>query len=133
MATREIPRSEWRTFFDRFSRLHEGWLTTLEIVGADIGDQLEGSEMPLQGISADLKGSDPDAVLVSLGTEPSDQLTHMVEHATRVAYEQTEDGAQESMEIQSADGMRAILRFRSLDGARMIGDTIDERARKAGS
>lgn len=32
METREIPHDEWRSFFDVFSRQHEGWLATLEIL-----------------------------------------------------------------------------------------------------
>ena len=28
---REIPRGEWLSFLDGFSRQHEGWLVTLEV------------------------------------------------------------------------------------------------------
>ena len=29
MQTRQIPKSEWSLFLDRFSRQHEGWLVKL--------------------------------------------------------------------------------------------------------
>ncbi|CAN5438101.1 hypothetical protein BH20ACI3_BH20ACI3_19140 [soil metagenome] len=41
MPTQEIPRDEWKTFLDTFSRQHEGWLATLEVLGTDIGAQQE--------------------------------------------------------------------------------------------
>ena len=37
MPTREIPRDEWNAFFEMFSKQHEGWLVTVEVLGRDIG------------------------------------------------------------------------------------------------
>ena len=36
-----IPEGDWRQFFDAFSRRHEGWLASVEILGSDIGQQVE--------------------------------------------------------------------------------------------
>ena len=52
MATKEIPREEWTRFLDTFSRQHEEWLATLEILGTDIGAQQEARDLPLEGITA---------------------------------------------------------------------------------
>ena len=41
MQTREIPREQWIRYFDDFSKNHEGWIVTLEVIGSDIGDQEE--------------------------------------------------------------------------------------------
>ena len=54
MATQEIPRDEWREFFDGFSRRHEGWLVTVEVLGSDIGAQVEAYELPLVGVTAEV-------------------------------------------------------------------------------
>lgn len=136
MATREIPRSEWRKFFDSFSRQHEGWLTTVEVVGGDIGDQFEATEMPLQGISADVKGSEPDAIEIAVGTGPADELTHIIPDASRVLFEQTLAGAGEGLEIESAAGERTIMRFRAAQQPELLDGVTDperqDRTRKAG-
>ncbi len=114
MPTREIPRSEWREFFDSFSTEHEGWLTSIEITGSDIGgDQIEAGELPFQGISADTKGSEPDAIEIMCGRNPSDELTHIVHDASLVFFDQGEAGAHQAVEIESADGSKTILRFRA--------------------
>ncbi len=136
MATREIPRSEWRKFFDSFSRQHEGWLTTVEVVGGDIGDQLEATELPLQGISADVKGSEPDAVEIAVGSGPADEITHIIPNASRVLFDQSAAGADEGLEIESADGERTIMRFRIAQQPEMLDGIVDtsrkDRTRKAG-
>jgi hypothetical protein len=41
MKTKEIPRNEWREFFDIFSRQHEGWLVTPEILGAVLPEMVD--------------------------------------------------------------------------------------------
>jgi hypothetical protein len=51
MQTREIPRDEWRSFFDVFSRQHAGWLATLEILGHKVAAQPEPREFSLKGIT----------------------------------------------------------------------------------
>jgi hypothetical protein len=64
---REIPRDEWAGFLDSFSRQHEGWLVSLEVLGAEIGAQVEAQGLPLEGITAELKGGNEDAVTIILG------------------------------------------------------------------
>ncbi len=113
MPTHEIPRSQWREFFDSFSRDHEGWTTSIEVTGTDVpGDQIEADELPLEGISADTKGSEPDAIEITVGRDPADQVTHIVHDASRVRFEQMEAGMHEGLEIGSATGERTILSFR---------------------
>ena len=64
---REIPRDEWAGFLDSFSRQHEGWLVSLEVLGAEIGAQAEAQELPLEGVTAELRGGGEDAVTIILG------------------------------------------------------------------
>jgi hypothetical protein len=113
MPTREIPRTEWRSFCNAFSRQHEGWLTTLEVLSSDLGGQLEASDMPFQSIGADLKGSDPDAIQITVGSGPYDEVTRIVYRVTRLSFEQSESGAHEGLEVLTAEGERTVLRFRA--------------------
>jgi hypothetical protein len=53
MQTSEIPEVEWSTFFDAFSRRHEGWLIKLDVLGVHIDAQHEVVEWPLVGITRD--------------------------------------------------------------------------------
>jgi len=113
MQTQKIPQSEWRTFFDTFSRQHEGWLATLEILGLDVGAQEEAHELPLAGVSLSSGGDETEAISIDLGTMPDEHVSHSISEPTAVWLEQTEQGANAALEIEVADGTKTILRFRS--------------------
>lgn len=113
MKTREISRSEWPEFFDSFSRQHEGWLVTLEIFGTDIGAQVEERELAFEGIVAEWNEVQGDEIAIMIGAKPEDHITHSISHPTQVSLEQTDEGADAALAIKSADGVTALLRFRS--------------------
>ena len=52
---REIPRDEWVKYLDGFSRRHEGWPVTVEVLGAEVGAQVEAQELPLRGANREQK------------------------------------------------------------------------------
>lgn len=112
MKTKEIPKQEWGTFFDNFSRQHDGWLATLEILGAEIGAQVEERELPLKGIVDEWDEVDGNEIMIMVEAKPDDHLTHTIRNATQVSLEQTDDGADAALAIKSADGTTALLRFR---------------------
>jgi hypothetical protein len=113
MPTQEIPREEWQGFFEVFSRQHEGWLATLELLGSDIGAQEEAHELPLEGLSLDSGGNESEAIVISLGRTRRDHVTHTIKQPEHVWLEQTAEGANAALEIESSDESKALLRFRS--------------------
>jgi uncharacterized protein DUF5335 len=129
MPTQEIPRDEWTTFLDTFSRQHEGWLATLEILGRDIGAQQEVSDLPLEGISIASSGDAPKTITISLGKTPQDHVTHSITEPTRVWLEQTSEGANAALEIESADEVKTLLRFRSALPADMVDGVVLDHSR----
>jgi hypothetical protein len=128
MATQEIPRDEWTTFLDIFSQQHEGWLSTLEILGTDIGAQEEGRDLPLEGITATPTDSPPETIAISLGKAPEDHVTHTINKPTRVWLEQTSEGANAALEIESADEVKTLLRFRSALPADIVDGVVLEKS-----
>jgi hypothetical protein len=110
MATRQIKREEWPDFFDSFSRQHDGWLVTLEITGAEMGSQIQGQLFRLRGITQD---ADRSAVFVALGTPAREHLTHVISRPTRVWLQETSEGVDAGLQIESADAIRTLIRFRS--------------------
>jgi Family of unknown function (DUF5335) len=81
MPTQEIPPEEWTTFLDRLSQQHEGGLSTLEILGSDIGAQREARNLPLEGITTSKTG-EPEAIAISLGKTAEDRVAlSVVSHA----------------------------------------------------
>jgi hypothetical protein len=128
MTTQEIPRAEWQAFFDTFSRQHEGWLATLEVLGKEIGAQQEARDLPLEGITATSKDTVPETIAISLANTPEDHVTHTIIEPTRVWLEQTSEGANAALEIESADEVKTLLRFRSALPADMVDGVVLEKS-----
>jgi hypothetical protein len=126
-GTREIPREEWSTFFDAFSRQHEGWLASVEILGMEIGAQEEAHELQLVGITAESKHGE-DTISIIIGENPKDHVTHTVVAPTHVRLEQAESGAHQALQIESADGEVTLIRFRSAMLPEMVDGVVMEPA-----
>ncbi len=113
MPTKEIDRDKWPAFFDGFSRQHDGWLVTLEILAPAVGAQQEAVEISFEGISISSANGESEAIAISLGKNRRDHVTHTITHPTRVWLQQTTAGADQSLEIESADGAKTLLHIRS--------------------
>jgi hypothetical protein len=127
MPTREIPRAEWTAFLENFSRQHEGWLATLEVFGPDIGAQSQARDLPLQSITASAGDAAAETIAISLGKGREDHVTHTVSAPDRVWLEQTAQGANAALEIESAGDVKTLLRFRSALPADMVDGVVLEK------
>jgi hypothetical protein len=110
MQTRDIPREQWIRFFDDFSKNHEGWIVTLEVLGPDIGDQEEANNLPLVGISADVKARE-NRVEIIIGGRPDVDVTRFIERPKHIWVKEPRVPGDEAMEIESEDGIKTILNF----------------------
>jgi Family of unknown function (DUF5335) len=121
MTTREIPRDDWTHYFDAFSRRHEGWLATVEVLGA-VGAQTEAHDLPLEGVSADKHGRE---IAIFLG--PADnRVEHIVESPAHVRVEE-EDGADRAVQIETAGGDTTLLSFRTSPPPETVDGTLPEK------
>jgi hypothetical protein len=110
MLTKEIPREEWIRFFDDFSKKHEGWIVTVEVLGSDIGYQEEANGLPLVGISADLKDRE-NRIEIIVGGRVDADLTRIIEKPERVWIKQPQEVADEAVEVESKDGTKTLVSF----------------------
>jgi len=113
VPSRDIPREQWMTFLDSFSRQHEGWLVNVEVVTDGLGAHREMREKRLIGVSADLKSRDSSTISIIAGDRSDDHVNHIINGPTRVALEETEEGAHKGLRIEAADGETTLLLFRS--------------------
>ncbi len=110
--TREIAKSEWRVFFSSFSDQHDDEPVDIQVMGSEIGAQIEGRELHLRGISPARNAQDSDLALM-LESIDGGHLTHMIANPVHVWLQRTQDNTDEALEIQSADGTKTLLRFGS--------------------
>ncbi len=110
-VTREIARDEWPVFFDAFSRRHEGWLVTVEVFG-DLGAQVEVEERALKGIFAEERDGSITIEILT-GSSPEETFTHAIARPKRVSIEETGEGAEAALQIESEDQGTTLVRFRT--------------------
>jgi hypothetical protein len=123
---REIPREEWTGFMDSFSRQHEGWLVTVEVMGREIGAQVEAEGKPLEGITAELKDGGDALISITVGMTPEEHVTHNITGPTHVRIEQSENGADMALQIESSDGEATLVRLRSAMLPELVDGIISE-------
>ncbi len=119
MPTREIARTEWKTYFDDFSQNRQGEVVSVELVfdpQADPSYPLE--RQPLVGLSYEDTGSEAGSILVVAGGEETDSVTYRVTNPVHVYHKNArgliseEINDEEVIEVTSTDEPRIVfLRF----------------------
>lgn len=123
MPTRDIARSEWKTYFDEFSRARAGERVTVELIHDPQSDpQFTLRRQPLVGISFEEKGSGEGQIEIIAGGETGDSDTHAVTHPVHVYHKNArglisdEVNVDEVLEITSTDDPRiTFLRFEPVE------------------
>ena len=111
VTTQTIPEDRWIEFFERFSQEHSGWPVTLEVLDPTGGPEKLSSDLPLQGISFDTKGTRPSTIAISAGT-PSGHVTHVIDLPLKI--QQAEDANGDiDFKIEPARGPVTLVHMRS--------------------
>ena len=129
MKTTEIPKNEWPKFFDNFSRQHEGWLVTLEIFGTEFGAQAQERELTFAGIVDEWDEIHGNQIVIMVGEKPDDHITHSIANPIQVSLEQTDEDAHAVLAIKSANGVMALMRFRSQMLPEIVDGLVDLQSR----
>jgi hypothetical protein len=102
-----IPMPNWRRSLDAVSRSFAGAMVSVDVDRPDLGVHAEVRSQPLAGITADRSGI---IVQVARGAE---HLGHTIPDAEEIRFEETSEGALRTVEVDSRDGTRTYVRFRS--------------------
>ncbi len=108
LPTREIPREQWRSFLDDFSKQHRGQKATVEVLDQDRGDQHEADGLTFVGISADEKAGE-NVIAVMVGDKPERHEERLINKPAHVRVR--DEGRQASIEIEPSDGPKTLVRF----------------------
>jgi hypothetical protein len=113
LTTREIGRSEWRSFFDEFSRDLDAMLATVEVAGKDVGAQVEAERPQLTGITYDDRD---DIVVIGLAAPPDgpEDLEHIVYGPLRI-YMASGGDHTIVFDIEDAEARKTLLRLEPAD------------------
>lgn len=102
MATpRNIPKDEWRTFFDAMSKhFLTGKRAEVEVASLDLGDQQLGQWLPLLGITYDSHDDLLDVAMVG--------IDHLIYHPSELTVYEGSKGI-ESIGVLAGDGTKQVI------------------------
>jgi Family of unknown function (DUF5335) len=107
-TTREIPKSEWRGYFDDFSRDLRDLVATVEVAGKDVGAQVEAERPLLTGITYD----DGDDILVIGLDAPGgiqEDLERIVYHPQKIYV--AEEDMVTIFDIEDSEQVQTLVRL----------------------
>jgi hypothetical protein len=111
MDTLQIPRENWTNYFNDAANRFDGWSTTIEVIGQDIGDQPEADGLPLTGLSYDRAGSEAGDIMIGAGS-PAAFIEHHVNSPKTVQVMEAAPGKETDIQIESADGTTTLVHLR---------------------
>lgn len=101
---RSLDKAEWKSFFADLSKEIEGSDAAIEVAGLDIGDQMIGTDVTLEGLSYDPKDDD-----FWVHTWP---IEHRIAHPREI-YLTEDDGKLQAVGVRDGEGRLQIVRLRS--------------------
>jgi hypothetical protein len=101
---RNIPKSEWRTFFDRMSKALLGKWAEIEVAQLDLGDQIVAEWIPLLGVTYDSKDELLDVAL--------DRLDHLIYRPKEIIVDESPEGLT-SVAVVDGDDARQVVNFKT--------------------
>jgi hypothetical protein len=113
-ATQELPRDTWRGYFDELSRTLGSVDATVEVVGDDIGAQVEAERLVLTGLTYDNRD---DIFVIGLDAPGGlqEEVERMVDHPERIFVATGDDPPVEmTIDIHDAERRQTIIRIERL-------------------
>ena len=108
MKPKDIQRDQWPAFFDSFTREHTGWTITLEIIGTEIGAQIQDRELVFEGIVTEGK-----EIMIMAGERLDGHITHRIAQPMQVSFDEDEESASAGIMIKAADAITTLLKLRA--------------------
>jgi len=110
-STTELDRSTWTAYFDRLTQSAPRLDVTIELLGAELGDQIEATSLPLGELAYDAR---EDVLEIALGGRDRRLpvvLRHRIDAPRAIQALGRGDGLPSAIAIDAADGTRTLLRL----------------------
>jgi hypothetical protein len=103
-SLRSIPKTEWRTFFDRMSQALLGKRAEIEVASMELGDNIVAEWIPMIGITYDSRDDLLDVAL--------DRANRLIRHPKEIVVEE-DGGSLKSVAVLDGDGARQIINLKT--------------------
>ena len=108
MLTREIIRDEWSSFFDQFSRMHQGKRVNVQTMGGEVGVQSNATNLPLMGVVAEPPGGG-GSIAVMAWESPDAHVTHTIARPSHVRVAEWNDAESAAVQIEAEGGWTTLV------------------------
>jgi hypothetical protein len=107
----ELPRAEWRPFFETLTKDYQGADVTVEVLSREYGDQVEIERLPFAYLEYDHKD---DAFSVAVGGRDGHpvEVRHVVEHPRAIFADPTLPNIPWTFDVVADDGTQSIITVR---------------------
>ncbi len=106
--TNEIPKQEWKQFFDDLSREKLDWQTKIEVMNEETGAQILTEGLPLSGLTfEDREGKEAIEIMVGSGTEH--HQSHNISEPSKVYFRHSDDKQVGTIEIEDGIGTKTLV------------------------
>jgi hypothetical protein len=107
-TTKQIPRDQWKEYFDRFTKEHlkddKPETATVEVISPTLGDQFEVTAARLLGVAYDPKSQELEVLL--------ENVDHLIFHPSEIWVLEGEPGFIATLEVVLPDGIKQIIYIR---------------------
>jgi hypothetical protein len=107
-TTRQLPRSEWKEYFDRFTQEHlrddNPEAATVEVISPTLGDQFEVAAVRLLGLAYDPKSEAFEVLL--------EDVDHLIFRPVEIWVLEGQTGFIATLEVVREDGTKEIIYVR---------------------
>ena len=107
--TTEIPKEQWKEFFDNLSRDLEGWETHVSAYSDDIGAQVVAEGLPFHGLTTEENARGEFVIELSVGEGTESHQTHTIVDPVKVAFKCAGVGPGGVLDIEDASGTKMLV------------------------
>jgi hypothetical protein len=109
----EIPSAAWQQTLEELTKEHETDVATIEVVGADLGDQFEAEQIPFAYVEYDPHDDAASVGVGGLDGRYPVMLRHVVEHPQGIwVHTSTDSGPSVTIEIRDDDETVTLISLR---------------------
>ncbi len=110
----ELPKESWASYLEDISKNLPASEVVIEVIGEDIGDQVEAAWLPLRFLSYDPRDDVFEVAVGGRDPEYPVVLRHLVHRPRRLWVDEEEGVLPRFVLVEDADGTRTLIRIRHL-------------------
>jgi hypothetical protein len=108
MNSRSVDSHQWKAFADSFTRLHDGWIASLQIQEAGSPARVEVDDSPFRGATMETRNG-RETLVLTFGYEPEEHFAHIIRQPRALIASEASDHTAASLLVDVGSGVSCVL------------------------